>query len=131
MLTKSGILLGRDDAQLVEFGSEILKIVPGRVSTEVDARFSFDKDANIRKVRCSLSLLALDSFNDFMLTFVLFTGPSPHRALRVGRCFERQNPNQDCLYMGRYSSCQRTRIQIWNSLQLNTAIRIRSSCRLR
>lgn len=40
--------------QLVEFGSEILKIVPGRVSTEVDARFSFDKDANIRKVRsCS------------------------------------------------------------------------------
>lgn len=30
------------DALLVEFGKEILKIVPGRVSTEVDARFSFD-----------------------------------------------------------------------------------------
>ena len=27
---------------LVEFGKEILQIIPGRVSTEVDARFSFD-----------------------------------------------------------------------------------------
>jgi transaldolase len=31
------------DRLLVEFGTEILKIVPGRVSTEVDAKFSFDK----------------------------------------------------------------------------------------
>merc|ERR1711963_1304090 len=31
----------------VLFGCEILKIVPGRVSTEVDARLSFDKDAQI------------------------------------------------------------------------------------
>jgi hypothetical protein len=30
------------DRLLVEFGTEILKIVPGRVSTEVDAAFSFD-----------------------------------------------------------------------------------------
>ncbi|KAJ1964818.1 sedoheptulose-7-phosphate:D-glyceraldehyde-3- phosphate transaldolase [Dipsacomyces acuminosporus] len=37
------------DKLLVNFGTEILKIVPGRVSTEVDARFSFDKEANIRK----------------------------------------------------------------------------------
>jgi transaldolase len=33
----------------VAFGSEILKIVPGKVSTEVDARFSFDKKASIDK----------------------------------------------------------------------------------
>jgi len=33
----------------VQFGGEILKIVPGKVSTEVDARFSFDKDASITK----------------------------------------------------------------------------------
>jgi hypothetical protein len=33
------------DALLVEFGKEILKIVPGRVSTEVDASFSFDTGA--------------------------------------------------------------------------------------
>jgi transaldolase len=33
------------DAVLVRFGLEILKVVPGRVSTEVDARLSFDADA--------------------------------------------------------------------------------------
>ncbi|KAK4561509.1 sedoheptulose-7-phosphate:D-glyceraldehyde-3- phosphate transaldolase [Recurvomyces mirabilis] len=37
------------DALLVEFGSEILKIVPGKVSTEVDAAYSFDKDESIKK----------------------------------------------------------------------------------
>jgi len=37
------------DRLLVEFGKEILKIVPGKVSTEVDARFSFDKQASIDK----------------------------------------------------------------------------------
>jgi len=37
------------DRLLVEFGKEILKIVPGKVSTEVDARFSFDTKASINK----------------------------------------------------------------------------------
>ncbi|RPA83312.1 transaldolase [Ascobolus immersus RN42] len=37
------------DRLLVEFGKEILAIVPGKVSTEVDARFSFDKQASIDK----------------------------------------------------------------------------------
>lgn len=37
------------DRLLVEFGKEILKIVPGKVSTEVDARFSFDQEASIEK----------------------------------------------------------------------------------
>lgn len=37
------------DILLVEFGTEILKIVPGRVSTEVDARLSFNKEATIKK----------------------------------------------------------------------------------
>ncbi|CCK69009.1 sedoheptulose-7-phosphate:D-glyceraldehyde-3-phosphate transaldolase TAL1 KNAG_0B05780 [Huiozyma naganishii CBS 8797] len=44
------------DRLLVEFGKEILKIVPGRVSTEVDARLSFDKDATIAK---ALEIIAL------------------------------------------------------------------------
>ena len=39
------------DALLVAFGIEILKIVPGRVSTEVDARLSFDADATVKKAR--------------------------------------------------------------------------------
>lgn len=37
------------DKLFVKFGLEILKIVPGRVSTEVDARLSFDKDAQVAK----------------------------------------------------------------------------------
>ena len=37
------------DQLLVAFGSEILKIVPGKVSTEVDARFSFDTKASVDK----------------------------------------------------------------------------------
>lgn len=39
------------DRLLVEFGKEILKIVPGKVSTEVDARFSFDTQASVDKAR--------------------------------------------------------------------------------
>jgi len=39
------------DKLFVLFGSEILKIVPGRVSTEVDARLSFNKDVSITKAR--------------------------------------------------------------------------------
>ncbi|KAI5921825.1 hypothetical protein F4810DRAFT_712064 [Camillea tinctor] len=37
------------DSLLVEFGKEILKIIPGKVSTEVDARFSFDTKASVDK----------------------------------------------------------------------------------
>lgn len=37
------------DKLLVNFGAEILKIIPGRVSTEVDAKLSFDKEATIKK----------------------------------------------------------------------------------
>lgn len=37
------------DALLVQFGKEILKIVPGKVSTEVDASLSFDKKKSVEK----------------------------------------------------------------------------------
>ncbi|KAK2756535.1 sedoheptulose-7-phosphate:D-glyceraldehyde-3- phosphate transaldolase [Arachnomyces sp. PD_36] len=37
------------DRLLVEFGKEILNIIPGKVSTEVDARFSFDTQASVNK----------------------------------------------------------------------------------
>ncbi|KAI9811318.1 MAG: sedoheptulose-7-phosphate:D-glyceraldehyde-3- phosphate transaldolase [Phylliscum demangeonii] len=37
------------DRLLVEFGKEILKIIPGKVSTEVDARFSFDTKTTVEK----------------------------------------------------------------------------------
>jgi transaldolase len=43
------------DRLVILFGLEILKIVPGRVSTEVDARLSFDIQANIDKARQLIS----------------------------------------------------------------------------
>lgn len=44
------------DKLAVNFGVEILKIVPRRVSTEVDARLSFDVDGSIAKARKLISL---------------------------------------------------------------------------
>jgi transaldolase len=44
------------DRLLVEFGKEILAIIPGRVSTEVDARLSFDKAATIAKAKYLIEL---------------------------------------------------------------------------
>lgn len=44
------------DRLLVEFGKEILALIPGRVSTEVDARFSFDKQATKDKARHLIKL---------------------------------------------------------------------------
>jgi transaldolase len=44
------------DQVLIRFGLEILKIVPGRVSTEVDARLSFDTKATISKARELIAL---------------------------------------------------------------------------
>ncbi|MFQ3620323.1 MAG: transaldolase [Spirochaetales bacterium] len=44
------------DLLSVEFGTEILKIIPGRVSTEVDARLSFDSEGTIEKARTLIGL---------------------------------------------------------------------------
>jgi len=44
------------DQVLVRFGLEILKVVPGRVSTEVDARLSFDKAATVARARRIMAL---------------------------------------------------------------------------
>ncbi|MGE0669359.1 MAG: transaldolase [Parachlamydiales bacterium] len=44
------------DKVFVNFGLEILKIVPGRVSTEVDARLSFDVKGSVEKARRLISL---------------------------------------------------------------------------
>jgi transaldolase len=44
------------DHTLVRFGLEILKVVPGRVSTEVDARLSFDTAATLERARRIMAL---------------------------------------------------------------------------
>lgn len=52
----SGDLVDAVDNFAVAIGKEILDIVPGRVSTEVDARLSFDTDATIAKANKLISL---------------------------------------------------------------------------
>lgn len=44
------------DRLFVDFGQEILKIIPGRVSTEVDARLSFDGEATMNRARGIIKL---------------------------------------------------------------------------
>ena len=44
------------DQVLIAFGNEILKIVPGRVSTETDARLSFDTQGTVDKARELISI---------------------------------------------------------------------------
>src|SRR6202023_3804576 len=46
------------DHLLVQFGCDILEIVPGRVSTETDARLSFDVEGSISKARQLIKLYA-------------------------------------------------------------------------
>ena len=53
---KSSRLSKAMDKLAINFGLEILKIVPGRVSTEVDARLSFDTEATVKKARELISL---------------------------------------------------------------------------
>ncbi|HLW35277.1 MAG TPA: transaldolase [Chthoniobacterales bacterium] len=46
------------DHLLVQFGTDILQIVPGRVSTETDARLSYDVEGSIKKARHLVDLYA-------------------------------------------------------------------------
>jgi transaldolase len=48
------------DRVLVRFGLEILRVVPGRVSTEVDARLSFDSAATVARARRIMALYAAE-----------------------------------------------------------------------
>ena len=50
---RTEVFLGR---LLVNFGCEILKIIPGRVSTEVEANLSFDTDGTLAKARKLIGL---------------------------------------------------------------------------
>ncbi|MFA8300389.1 MAG: transaldolase [Hyphomicrobiales bacterium] len=51
------------DKLAVNFGLEILKIVPGRVSTEVDARLSFDTEKTVEKARELIKLYEASGIN--------------------------------------------------------------------
>lgn len=52
-----------NDALLVAFGKAILAIVPGRVSTEIDARLSFDTQASVERARHIIQLYEQSGIN--------------------------------------------------------------------
>jgi len=51
------------DRLFINFGKEILKIVPGRVSTEVDARLSFDVEGSIKKAHSLIEMYAAEGID--------------------------------------------------------------------
>ncbi|WP_455425353.1 transaldolase [Dryocola sp. LX212] len=56
--TREAQVMEASDKLAVNFGAEILKSIPGRVSTEVDARLSYDKEKSIAKARRLVELYA-------------------------------------------------------------------------
>jgi len=54
--TEQEVLDNMTDKLAVEIGKEILKIVPGRISTEVDARLSFNTEATLERARKLIGL---------------------------------------------------------------------------
>lgn len=75
------------DRVLIRFGLEILKIVPGRVSTEVDARLSFDTKATIAKAR---ELIALYEAAGIDRKRVLIKIASTWEGIQAARVLEKE-----------------------------------------
>jgi transaldolase len=75
------------DHVLVNFGMEILKIVPGRVSTETDARLSFDTAGTIAKAR---HLIGLYEKNDISRERILIKIASTWEGIRAAETLERE-----------------------------------------
>src|SRR2546423_5637140 len=78
------------DHLLVKFGSEILKIVPGRVSTETDARLSFDVEGSINKAR---QLIKLYEQNKIQRERVLIKIASTWEGIKAGEVLEKEGIN--------------------------------------
>lgn len=76
------------DRLLVEFGKEILKIVPGRVSTEVDARLSFDTQATINK---ALEIIKLYEENGVSKERVLIKIASTWEGIQAAKVLEEKH----------------------------------------
>ena len=75
------------DRLAVEFGLRILKIIPGRVSTEVDARLSFDTQATIDKAR---SLIAQYHAAGIKNDRILIKIASTWEGIRAAEVLERE-----------------------------------------
>merc|ERR1712241_1468872 len=74
------------DKMFVAFGAEILKVVEGRVSTEVDARLSFDTEAQVAK---ALRLISLYEELGVSKERVLIKLSSTWEGIKAGEILER------------------------------------------
>jgi len=76
------------DRLLVEFGKEILNIVPGKVSTEVDARFSFDTQKSVGK---ALNIIELYKSIGIDKSRVLIKIASTWEGIQAARILQRDH----------------------------------------
>lgn len=75
------------DKLAINFGLEILKIVPGRASTEVDARLSFDTEATVKKAR---EIIALYEENGISRERVLIKIASTWEGIKAAEIVEKE-----------------------------------------
>ena len=75
------------DRLMVNFGCEILKIIPGRVSTEVDAALSFDTEGSVIKAH---RLMALYEDAGIARERVLIKIASTWEGIRAAEALERE-----------------------------------------
>jgi len=75
------------DRLAVNFGMEILKIVPRRVSTEVDARLSFDREASLAKAR---EIIGMYESNGISRTKILIKLASTWEGIKAAEELEKE-----------------------------------------
>ena len=87
---KAQQLIDAEDKLAVNIGLEILKIVPGRISTEVDARLSYDTQATVEKAR---KLIALYNAAGISNDRILIKIASTWQGIRTAEILEKEGIN--------------------------------------
>ncbi len=87
---KAQQLIDAEDKLAVNIGLEILKIVPGRISTEVDARLSYDTQATVEKAR---KLIALYNEAGVSNDRILIKIASTWQGIRAAEILEKEGIN--------------------------------------
>ena len=87
---KAQQLIDAEDKLAVNIGLEILKIVPGRISTEVDARLSYDTQATVEKAR---KLIALYNAAGISNDRILIKIASTWQGIRAAEILEKEGVN--------------------------------------
>ena len=83
-------LIDAEDKLAVNIGLEILKIVPGRISTEVDARLSYNTQATVEKAR---KLIALYNAAGISNDRILIKIASTWQGIRAAEILEKEGIN--------------------------------------